>query len=70
MSATFSNVIDPATRRADPYAVPFTLAKLGALAQLGERRLCKAEVTGSIPVRSIPDLMALPAAAAQATLPG
>jgi hypothetical protein len=25
----------------------------GALAQLGERRLCKAEVTGSIPVRSI-----------------
>jgi len=26
---------------------------LGALAQLGERRLCKPEVTGSIPVRSI-----------------
>jgi hypothetical protein len=25
---------------------------LGALAQLGERRLCKPEVTGSIPVRS------------------
>src|SRR3954469_20975144 len=25
----------------------------GALAQLGERRLCKPEVTGSIPVRSI-----------------
>lgn len=25
----------------------------GALAQLGERRLCKAEVTGSTPVRSI-----------------
>jgi hypothetical protein len=24
----------------------------GALAQLGERRLCKPEVTGSIPVRS------------------
>src|SRR5205823_3657823 len=27
----------------------------GALAQLGERRLCKPEVTGSIPVRSIAD---------------
>jgi hypothetical protein len=27
--------------------------RLGALAQLGERRLCKPEVTGSIPVRSI-----------------
>ena len=27
----------------------------GALAQLGERRLCKPEVTGSIPVRSTPD---------------
>jgi hypothetical protein len=26
--------------------------RLGALAQLGERRLCKPEVTGSIPVRS------------------
>ena len=26
---------------------------LGALAQLGERRLCKAEVAGSIPARSI-----------------
>ena len=25
----------------------------GALAQLGERRLCKAEVAGSIPARSI-----------------
>ena len=30
-----------------------TLPAHGALAQLGERRLCKAEVTGSIPVRSI-----------------
>src|SRR5881398_847057 len=30
-----------------------TLRGLGALAQLGERRLCKPEVTGSIPVRSI-----------------
>ena len=29
-------------------------ARLGALAQLGERRLCKPEVTGSIPVRSTP----------------
>jgi hypothetical protein len=28
-------------------------AVTGALAQLGERRLCKPEVTGSIPVRSI-----------------
>src|SRR5206468_2351500 len=27
----------------------------GALAQLGERRLCKPEVTGSIPVRSTAD---------------
>ena len=32
------------------FAVP---RQLGALAQLGERRLCKPEVTGSIPVRSI-----------------
>src|SRR6266849_3595800 len=31
-------------------------AQLGALAQLGERRLCKPEVTGSIPVRSITDI--------------
>ena len=30
-----------------------TLSPLGALAQLGERRLCKPEVTGSIPVRSM-----------------
>ncbi len=30
----------------------YTLER-GALAQLGERRLCKPEVTGSIPVRSI-----------------
>jgi hypothetical protein len=29
------------------------MTRLGALAQLGERRLCKPEVTGSIPVRSI-----------------
>src|SRR4051794_15704774 len=29
------------------------LPALGALAQLGERRLCKAEVIGSIPIRSI-----------------
>ena len=27
---------------------------LGALAQLGERQLCKLEVIGSIPIRSIP----------------
>jgi hypothetical protein len=27
--------------------------RVGALAQLGERRLCKPKVTGSIPVRSI-----------------
>ncbi len=31
----------------------------GALAQLGERRLCKAEVTGSIPVRSIVQFAAI-----------
>ena len=30
-----------------------TLRRSGALAQLGERRLCKPEVTGSIPVRSM-----------------
>src|SRR5215208_3830012 len=30
-----------------------TISRYGALAQLGERRLCKPEVTGSIPVRSI-----------------
>ena len=30
------------------------LSDTGALAQLGERRICNAEVTGSIPVRSIP----------------
>src|SRR5205085_2166552 len=29
-----------------------TLERLGALAQLGERRLCKPEVAGSIPARS------------------
>src|SRR6478672_4374173 len=32
----------------------------GALAQLGERRLCKPEVTGSIPVRSIAESPASP----------
>src|SRR3954469_561507 len=31
---------------------PTRLGGPGALAQLGERRLCKPEVTGSIPVRS------------------
>jgi hypothetical protein len=31
----------------------YTLSQLGALAQLGERRLCKPEVAGSIPARSI-----------------
>src|SRR4051794_20269478 len=31
-----------------------TLERLGALAQLGERRLCKPEVAGSIPARSTP----------------
>ena len=31
---------------------PSTLPAYGALAQLGERRLCKAEVIGSIPIRS------------------
>ena len=36
-----------------PGAKSPTLQDKGALAQLGERRLCKPEVTGSIPVRSI-----------------
>ena len=31
----------------------YTEVPRGALAQLGERRLCKAEVAGSIPARSI-----------------
>jgi hypothetical protein len=35
-----------------PPALRATLCWDGALAQLGERRLCKPEVTGSIPVRS------------------
>ncbi len=38
----------------DQPAARLHCAQLGALAQLGERRLCKPEVTGSIPVRSIP----------------
>ena len=29
------------------------MGQLGALAQLGERRLCKPEVAGSIPARSM-----------------
>ena len=33
--------------------VSATLLGFGALAQLGERQLCKLEVTGSIPVRSM-----------------
>jgi hypothetical protein len=37
--------------------------RYGALAQLGERRLCKPEVTGSIPVRSTIFAAALSAAA-------
>src|SRR6185437_7182191 len=49
----------PAPRAAPPLNQPPRAPKilqdvsLGALAQLGERRLCKPEVTGSIPVRSI-----------------
>jgi hypothetical protein len=31
----------------------YTVNRPGALAQLGERRLCKPEVAGSIPARSI-----------------
>jgi hypothetical protein len=42
-----------ARRGRSPAGDRATLRPLGALAQLGERRLCKAEVTGSIPVRSI-----------------
>ena len=35
-------------------AMPYLLRTTGAVAQLGERLLCKQEVTGSIPVGSIP----------------
>ena len=35
----------------------YTEEPYGALAQLGERRLCKPEVTGSIPVRSIEEVL-------------
>src|SRR5216684_1061334 len=47
--------LDEDERPADPAARRLRLYTLerGALAQLGERRLCKPEVTGSIPVRSI-----------------
>ena len=51
-------------RRLPPTAL-YTFSN-GALAQLGERRLCKPEVTGSIPVRSIAvaiSLCALPSRA-------
>jgi hypothetical protein len=38
--------------------LPGILRLLGAIAQLGERLLCKQEVTGSIPVGSIsPDIL-------------
>jgi hypothetical protein len=40
----------------------YTVCPLGALAQLGERRLCKPEVTGSIPVRSIAEKCGFPGA--------
>ena len=43
-----SAVSAPASRRTSLYTRP----PRGALAQLGERRLCKAEVAGSIPARS------------------
>jgi hypothetical protein len=42
-----------ANARATTSANPLYTFSNGALAQLGERRLCKPEVTGSIPVRSI-----------------
>ena len=56
--ATQSTPSSPSpTRRSDLFSRSrHDLALLwahGALAQLGERRLCKPEVTGSIPVRSI-----------------
>ncbi len=41
-----------------PPEPPLHCGANGALAQLGERRLCKPEVTGSIPVRSIGKLPA------------
>ena len=37
--------------------MPLHLILLGALAQLGERRLCKPEVAGSIPARSTHGLL-------------
>src|SRR5439155_27028086 len=39
--------------RSKPRNGLYTGRRNGALAQLGERRLCKPEVTGSIPVRSM-----------------
>ena len=43
----------PSRERQPAYERRATVVPDGALAQLGERRLCKPEVTGSIPVRSI-----------------
>jgi hypothetical protein len=40
-------------RQAESHSEPRILRIYGAIAQLGERLLCKQEVTGSIPVGSI-----------------
>ena len=45
-------------RRAKPLTAARILGAPGAIAQLGERLLCKQEVTGSIPVGSTRELPA------------
>jgi hypothetical protein len=50
---TLSQQAEDLRLREDLGKALYTVSQLGALAQLGERRLCKPEVTGSIPVRSI-----------------
>ena len=49
-------------------AVPIGFA--GAVAQLGERRFCKPEVVGSIPISSIPGVGCPDAPASRAYSPG
>ena len=49
-------------------AVPVGFA--GAVAQLGERRFCKPEVVGSIPISSIPGVGCPDAPASRAYSPG
>ena len=54
-AATMYGPSDGDTRPGEelPTARAATIGRLGAIAQLGERLLCKQEVTGSIPVGSI-----------------